>query len=313
MAADAIVLTQPETVDYVRICDAFGKGYFYIPGTESCLNVKGYVRFQVNIKPNARGTSDYDVFTRGQLSFNAKNDTEYGPLASTIVLLSNANGGASSETHLDSAYLDIAGIRAGLFYGWWDEDLSGDTDNIASDETLHNSLRYQYESDGFYAGISIDEMEDYASKPNDIGVAFGIGGEVGAFEYQLTGGYDTDFRDGAIRAKTTLEAGPGVIGLAAVYSSNPNGYYSAAQWAFAAEYAVNATDKLKVIPAFQYYDGYRANAAKTDFGTGDALKIGVTLDYQIVENLYAKISLQHLKPQKGDDVTNGFFRLQRAF
>jgi len=30
--------------DYVKICDAYGAGYFYIPGTDTCLKVGGYVR-----------------------------------------------------------------------------------------------------------------------------------------------------------------------------------------------------------------------------------------------------------------------------
>jgi hypothetical protein len=30
--------------EYVRICDAYGSGFFYIPGTDTCLRVGGYVR-----------------------------------------------------------------------------------------------------------------------------------------------------------------------------------------------------------------------------------------------------------------------------
>ena len=35
-AADAVV-AEPEAVEYVRVCDAYGAGFFYIPGTETCL------------------------------------------------------------------------------------------------------------------------------------------------------------------------------------------------------------------------------------------------------------------------------------
>ncbi len=52
-AADAIVAAEPEPVEYVRVCDAYGTGYFYIPGTETCLKINGYIRFQVNVGPNA--------------------------------------------------------------------------------------------------------------------------------------------------------------------------------------------------------------------------------------------------------------------
>ena len=33
-------------VAYVKICDAYGAGYFYIPGTDTCLKVGGRVRFE---------------------------------------------------------------------------------------------------------------------------------------------------------------------------------------------------------------------------------------------------------------------------
>ena len=43
--AQAADLPTVEPVEYVRICDAFGTGYFYIPGTENCLKISGYVRY----------------------------------------------------------------------------------------------------------------------------------------------------------------------------------------------------------------------------------------------------------------------------
>ena len=40
-AADAIVAAEPEPLEYVRVCDAFGTGFFYIPGTVTCLKFGG--------------------------------------------------------------------------------------------------------------------------------------------------------------------------------------------------------------------------------------------------------------------------------
>ncbi|NNU57868.1 porin, partial [Rhizobium indigoferae] len=260
LAADAIVAAEPEPVEYVRVCDAYGTGYFYIPGTETCLKIEGYIRFQVNVGEDVGGDSDWDAVTRGQVQFTAKSDTEYGPLTGVIVMQFNADNATAQDAILDSAYLDIAGFRAGLFYSWWDDGLSGETDDIGSVVTLHNSIRYQYESGTFYAGISVDELEDGVYQgdvdpvtgllvpndgPNNVGVAFGIGGTAGAFSYQVTGGWDVDNEDGAVRAMGTVDIGPGTLGLAAVYSSGPNSYYSTAEWAVAAEYAIKATDKLK--------------------------------------------------------------------
>ena len=104
-AADAIVAAEPEPMEYVRVCDAFGTGYFYIPGTETCLKIGGYVRFQTNFGRDAvqggafkgNGSSSWDTFTRGQLQIDAKNDTELGTLESTIVLQTNADAAGNSD------------------------------------------------------------------------------------------------------------------------------------------------------------------------------------------------------------------------
>ena len=318
-AADAIVAAEPEPVEYVRVCDAYGTGYFYIPGTETCLKINGYIRFQVNVGENVGGDSDWDAVTRGQLQFTAKSDTEYGPLTGVIVLQTNADNASSQQVKLDSAYIDIAGFRAGLFYSWWDDGLSGETDDIGSKVTLHNSIRYQYDAENVYAGISVDELEDSpfynGEVPNNVGVAVGIGGKAGIFSYQVTAGYDTDNEAGAVRAMGTVAIGPGTLGLAAVWASDPGAYYSTSEWAIAAEYAIKATDKLKITPAAQYYGSYGVVNAATDadFSDNDAWKVGVTVDYQIADNLYAKAAVNYLDGDNIDDVTTGFFRLQRAF
>ncbi|NMN70112.1 porin [Rhizobium sp. 57MFTsu3.2] len=345
-AADAIVAAEPEPVEYVRVCDAYGTGYFYIPGTETCLKIEGYIRFQVDVGDHQvnggasgfiGGTSDWDATTRGQVQFTAKSDTEYGPLTGVIVLQHNADAASYQNSILDSAYIDIAGFRAGLFYSWWDDGLSGETDVLASHETLHNSIRYQYESGDFYAGISVDELEDaihgnvdlpgpdgilgnaddtvggLGERANDVGVALGLGGKAGAFTYQVIGGYDTDTEDGAIRAMGTVAVGPGTLGLAAVWASGLNAYYDTSEWTIAAEYAIQATDKLKITPGAQYFWNFGLNDTADDFGNEDAWKVGVTVDYQITDNFYAKASVQYLDGDNIDDQTQGYFRLQRAF
>ncbi|MEI8699993.1 porin [Mesorhizobium mediterraneum] len=55
-AADAVVVAEPEPAEYVRICDVYGAGYFYIPGTETCLRIGGYVRYDI-------GVGDVGTFT----------------------------------------------------------------------------------------------------------------------------------------------------------------------------------------------------------------------------------------------------------
>ena len=48
-AADAVVIAEPEPMEYVRICDTYGVGFYYIPGTETCLKVSGYFRYDIGV------------------------------------------------------------------------------------------------------------------------------------------------------------------------------------------------------------------------------------------------------------------------
>jgi len=329
-AADAIVAAEPEPVEYVRVCDAYGTGYFYIPGTETCLLIDGYVRFQVDVGHEVGSTfasgrhgSDWDAFTRAQLQFTAKSDTEYGTLTGLMALRTNADSpnddgdrGSGRDTFIDVAYIDIAGFRAGFFYSWWDDGLSGETDVLSSNETNHNSIRYQYDGGNFAAGISVDELQGstafFSEDNQSVGVAAQISGTFGGVSVYLLGGYDTDTEDGAIRGILTADIGPGTLGLAGVWASGSNAYYEASEWAVAAEYAVKVTDKFKVTPAVQYFDKIDIDA-DGDFTGGSAWAAGVTLDYQIVDNLSSKVSVQYFDPEDGEDEWSGFFRLQRAF
>ncbi|WP_413709157.1 porin [Rhizobium sp. Rhizsp82] len=347
-AADAIVAAEPEAVEYVRVCDAYGTGYFYIPGTETCLKIEGYVRFQVDFDfGDEDGTEDWSALTRGQVQFTAKSDTEYGPLTGVIVYQANHRGGSDTtgtDFSLDTAYIDIAGLRVGKLFNWWDDDFSGEFDVTNSGYTSFNSIRYQYESGDFYAGIAVEELGDsglnaefgtidalggttYQEHGNNVGVDAAVGGTVGGFTYQLIGGYDFDAEEGAIRARITADVGPGTFGLAGVWSSGPSAYYLNGEWAIAAQYAVKATDKFTITPGVQY----TANIDPDVSGTGVAgdyvgggwdggheWRAGVTLDYQIVDNFSAKVAATYVNRDSdivGNDVdgVEGFFRLQRAF
>ena len=41
-AADLPVKAKP--VEYVKICSLYGEGFYYIPGTDICLKIGGYVQ-----------------------------------------------------------------------------------------------------------------------------------------------------------------------------------------------------------------------------------------------------------------------------
>jgi hypothetical protein len=43
-AADMPVKAKP--VEYVKVCSLYGEGFFYVPGTDTCLKLGGYLRVQ---------------------------------------------------------------------------------------------------------------------------------------------------------------------------------------------------------------------------------------------------------------------------
>src|ERR1700680_464422 len=49
--ADLPVKAKP--VEYVKVCSAYGAGFYYIPGTDICLRVGGYVWSECEV--NSRG------------------------------------------------------------------------------------------------------------------------------------------------------------------------------------------------------------------------------------------------------------------
>ncbi|NTZ89747.1 porin [Agrobacterium tumefaciens] len=327
-AADAIVAAEPEPLEYVRVCDAFGTGFFYIPGTETCLKFDGYIRFQTDFGRNKSGTSDWNSFTRAQFNIDTRTDTELGALRGYIGLRGQADNDTDRGVNVDQAFIELGGLKVGYMYTWWDDDLSGETDILSSNTTRGNALRYTYDAGSFYAGISVEELDsvrDGTSNlgvakvgvfegPNNVGVSGIIGAKFGAISANLLGSYDTDQENGAIRAILYADIGPGTFGLSGVWASGANYYYEESEWAVAAEYAIKATDKLTITPAAQYL-GTIDIAPDGDFtGDNDAWRAGLTVDYKITQGLDAKVTAnyQDVDGPTGDSWT-GFVRLQRTF
>src|SRR5260370_22637195 len=50
-AADLPVKAKP--VEYVKVCSIYGAGFWYVPGTDTCIKVGAYVKLELNY--NAAG------------------------------------------------------------------------------------------------------------------------------------------------------------------------------------------------------------------------------------------------------------------
>ena len=335
-AADAIIAAEPEPMEYVRVCDAFGTGYFYIPGTETCLKIGGYVRFQVDFNSeDVYGDDNWDAFTRGRLEFTAKSDTELGELTGFIAMQAETSeypadtGATSDRFYFDEVYLQLGGFKAGTYLNWWDKGINGETDVLGS-QTRTTSIAYIYTGDAFTAGIQLDELtnEEFAGYVDTDGdglvdaAAFGGGqnfgleaivtASLGAASFDLLGSYDFANEDGAVRALVSAGVGPGTLQLAGIWASGYNVYYNASEWTIAASYAFKATDKFTITPGVQYFANTDFDADGDFFGD-DGWRAGLTVDYAITSGMAMKVSAQYNDFDGSDEFWNGFVRLQRSF
>ncbi|WP_029618388.1 porin [Pseudorhizobium marinum] len=321
-AADAIIAAEPEPMEYVRVCDAFGTGYFYIPGTETCLKIGGYVRFQVNAGEDIAGGSSWDAFTRGRLEVTSKSDTELGELTGFIAIHGDADNSTANDTfYMDEVYLQLGGFKAGNYLNWWDKGINGETDQLGGFRA--NSIAYIYTGDAFTAGIQLDELEGAEATGftpagaailddnNDLGLEAIVTASLGAASVDLLGSYDFGNEEGAVRALVSAGVGPGTLQLAGIWASGYNVYYDTAEWTIAGSYAFKATEKFTITPGVQYFNN--RGVIGDDFGDADGWRAGLTVDYAVTQGMAVKVTANYNDFDGDDEFWNGFVRLQRNF
>ncbi|MDA4844754.1 porin [Hoeflea poritis] len=216
LSADAIVTAEPEPVEYVRVCDAFGEGYFYIPGSETCLKLSGEVRLRV-IAAGEKTTLEYDDATstfslsnaggdsystkvRARLTVDAKNDTEFGVLHSKLRIQAENDGtpGTDATYGMDQGYLQLGGLFAGYSESAWVYSTNGGDTGFGGKGIYdgsygyqqRNMLQYQFTGANWFAAVSLEDDADSTSWMPD--VVGRLGGVVGGFTVFGVVGYDQD-------------------------------------------------------------------------------------------------------------------------
>ncbi len=270
-AADAVVVAEPEPAEYVKICDVYGAGYFYIPGTETCLRVGGYIRYDASL--GDRGTFDgarttdrlngkeqdtWGKNTRFALKTWTGQETELGTLKTyteTRFQFGNSNDNADARNKnvsLNFAWIQLGGLRVGKDESAYDTFI-GYAGNVIQDTIVPygefdtNLISYTFDAgNGFSAIVSLE---------------------------QGSGSYDTFVKDGAgnwvpgIVDNTIDSYAPNVVvgakytqgwgGITGVIAYNP----SWEEWAGKVRLDVNATDQIALWVMGGY--GTDDNAART--------------------------------------------------
>jgi hypothetical protein len=133
-AADMPVKAKP--VEYVKVCSLYGAGFFYIPGTDTCIRIGGQIRAEYNVgdsnnnaftgsyapgdgqATNTRDRNIYNFRTRAYIYHDTRTQTSYGTLRTYTHVrmeVTTPNGTAASATTpvLESAIIQWGGFTAG--------------------------------------------------------------------------------------------------------------------------------------------------------------------------------------------------------
>jgi hypothetical protein len=161
-------------VEYVRICSQFGAGFFYIPGSDTCLKVSGRVRADyIYGEPFTRGQNALTFRGRGYLALDSYTATDWGPVRATTRVFVTKDTNSGYTTTLDWAYIQFAGITAGkAAVSFFDfapfggvSYLGGGANGRGSDEGDVNVLAYTATfGGGFSATIALEDGRDATTR-----------------------------------------------------------------------------------------------------------------------------------------------------
>jgi hypothetical protein len=261
-AADVIVPVAPEPADYVRICDVYGTGFYYIPGTETCLKIGGYVRYKIIAGGNLEDDfgvnylingedDDYRVRSRVRvrLNFDVREETELGTLRAFARVQAENNGSFSDASYgMDQGYIQLGGLTMGYLDTLWTEGdgLLTDTDLPVGDFQV-NRISYTYAADGFSAALSIEDDNTGDFAPDVVGRLAYEGGWGSVY---LAASYDEE-TDDIFGIDTTFYGspiGPVIPGL----NVNENGDAFALKGALSLKDLVATDSELKIEGSYAF-------------------------------------------------------------
>src|SRR5262249_4460378 len=203
-AADAVVAPEPEPVEYVRVCDVYGTSFYYIPGTEICLKVGGYLRYDIGFGDlfgdvGDDGDMTYHKRARFQLRMDARTETELGTLrgyaainfnfatssADAAATTGGVDGGhdASQSESIEHAYVELGGFRIGKTDSLFVTE-TGYASDVVNDGLIAygpfdtHQIAYTYDfGNGFSISGAVEEGTDggnYTSYANELSVPGGV-------------------------------------------------------------------------------------------------------------------------------------------
>src|SRR5262245_23407259 len=141
-AADLPIKAKP--VEYVRVCSLYGAGFWYIPGTDTCLKIGGYLRSDhIYGMANAGGyymsspsaqetrlsTDNYAWRARVNFTFDWRTQSDYGTIRAYAAVIAQQSQGdfgptgtavATGSAGILRAFIQFAGFTVGHAVSYYD-------------------------------------------------------------------------------------------------------------------------------------------------------------------------------------------------
>lgn len=169
-AAD-LPVRKAAAVEYVRVCSTYGAGFFYVPGTESCLRIGGRVRADFGyVEPLNRVQDAVGIRARARLNIDHRTATAYGLLRTYIryemdrdtgVFAGGTPGNVRFNKGVQQAFVQFGGLTAGRVTSFFsNSDLP--TQHMGTlrfdDAPDVNLFAYTYSfGNGFSATVSVED------------------------------------------------------------------------------------------------------------------------------------------------------------
>ena len=351
-AADAVMAPGPGPGEYVRVCDAYGAGFFYIPGTETCLKISGHVWYQigatsddgVNDTPNYWGFAP-DGWTKqvaARVNFDARSETEWGTLRSYIRFQVEWDGVGDGAVSADQAFLELGGLKMGYTESAWAETVDGFASygswtwgGMYYGYQQRALIQYNFSSNGFFGTISLedDALDGDGYMPDIVAV---VGYQAGWGAIWAKAGYDESFDGSAypfplvgfnsggfgasvgvhLNVPTTEGSNVRVVAWYAdgdhMYGTSSPGWSGNSEWSILASYYHVFSPKLTGVVSFQYFSDIYLTG--TDIKSGfDGYAGELALIWLPVENFEVRTEINYDKHEALDGSVTGFLRFTRHF
>jgi len=169
-AADLAVAVEP--IDYVKVCDAYGAGFYYIPGTDTCLKIAGDARLDVKIYGGDGAPDDnWEFNSEGNLGVTANTMSDMGLVTTYLQVRLKAPFNSGAEVVAKKFYGAIGPVLFGFLGSAFDTGggsaYSGDGYRGQDNDTNQIRLSYMMGTWGLIFGLEDPGYLSPATASND--------------------------------------------------------------------------------------------------------------------------------------------------